>query len=167
MVKKPIRHNNHIQEGVSRHFFEGTLPIGWTAYKPENDYGVDLIVDIFEGNMATGLNLFVQLKSSGIATVGVNEKIRLKTTTYNLLDDMLEIVLLVKYVVEENQAYWILLTEVPTPNQEQESFTIHIPKTNIFSAESWTLIKNHIQAVTDIKLAAGRARKQQIRRQNI
>ena len=48
MKKKPIRPDNHIQEGASRHFFEGNLPRGWTSHKPENDYGVDLIVDIFE-----------------------------------------------------------------------------------------------------------------------
>ena len=73
--KYPIRPNSHNLEELSRRYFESCLPDNWTAYKPPVDYGVDLHVDIFEGNSATGLELLVQLKASKRASINKTETI--------------------------------------------------------------------------------------------
>jgi hypothetical protein len=135
------------------------LPENWTAEKPGSDYGVDLRVDIFEGEYATGLELLIQLKASDTSTDGENESIRLRTTTYNHLWDKLQVVMLVKYIADENEAYWLLLSKVPEPNQGQDTFTVSIPKQNKLSNIDWEDIKQYIREVTDEKLAARRRNK--------
>lgn len=160
--KYPIRDNNHTLEESSKRFFHSHLPVNWTAHKPEADYGIDVIVDIFEGQFATGLELLVQLKASEKSNERDVEIIDdLKVSTYNFLFDKLQVVLLVKYVRAENQAYWILLKDVPEPNQDNKTLTVSIPRTNVFNDEAWEFIKNHVRVVTDTKLAAMRAQRLQ------
>lgn len=79
---------------------QNALPNNWVVEKPPNDYGVDLRVDIFEGELATGLELLVQLKSSQRASEGDSESISLRLATYNYLWDKLQVVMLVKFVLE-------------------------------------------------------------------
>jgi hypothetical protein len=62
---------------------------------------------------ASGLELLVQLKASSRPAEGDNETITLRTATYNYLWDKLQVVMLVKYVEAVNEAYWLLLSEVP------------------------------------------------------
>lgn len=80
------------------------------------------------------------------------ETIQLNTSTYNLLWDKLQVVMLVKFVESENEAYWILLSDVPTPNQAQESFTIRIPKQNRLSTIGWKEIQDYIVRVYEGKI---------------
>jgi hypothetical protein len=157
----PLRPNSHNLETLSQRFFERSLPRNWTSEKPSPDYGVDLRVDIFEGEYATGLELLVQLKSSANASKGEEETVNLQVSTYNYLRDKLQVVMIVKYVEKVDEAYWILIKDVPEPDQEQQSFTVHIPKENTLSTISWNQIQNYIQQVTDKKLAARRRRQLQ------
>jgi len=152
-VLYPQRNDAHQLEELSERFFANTLPRNWRLEKPGGDYGADLKVDIFEGNNATGLELLIQLKSSHAASEANHETIRLNTTTYNYLWDKLQVVMLVKYVEVENEAYWLLLSEVPEPNQEQDSFTIRIPKQNRLSSINWQEIQEYVRQVTNGKIA--------------
>jgi len=148
----PKRPPTHDLETESERFFEGSLPDDWVSERVSRDYGVDLRVEIFEDNQATGLEFLVQLKSSNRATNGKAEIIRLNLTTYNYLANKLQVVILVKYVEELKEAYWILLSQIPSPVQAQKTFTVHIPKTNTLSTISWKWIKNHVRQVTKDKL---------------
>ncbi len=159
--KYPMRPNNHNLEELSKRFFENSLPRNWVPNKPSNDYGVDLRVDIFEDDLAIGLELLVQLKSSQKMSEGETENICLSIKTYNYLWDKLQVVMLVKYIEEENEAYWLLMKDIPEPNQEHQTFTVNILKTNKLSTIDWNEIKEYIRRVTDTKLAAWRANKQQ------
>jgi hypothetical protein len=152
----PIRSETHQLEELSERFFRNSLPKNWLCERPANDYGVDLRVDLFEGNNATGLELLVQLKSSAKATDGNTEVIRLKTANFNHLRDKLQVVMLVKFVESEDEAYWLLLRDIPTPTQDQDTFSVHIPKANRLSAIHWPDIQEYVRAVTDTKLAAMR-----------
>ena len=152
----PTRPQAHILEKLSERFLNQHLPDNWTSEKPEVDYGIDLRVDIFEGEKATGLELLIQLKASEKANDGDNETVQLKTKTYNHLSDKLQVVMLVKYVKEENEAYWLLLSNVPEPSQEHETFTVRIPKTNKLSSINWRQIEQYVRQVTDEKLVARR-----------
>ena len=152
----PTRPRSHNLEELSERYFNENLPENWTTEKPESDYGVDLRVDIFEGEYATGLELLIQLKASDTSVDGENESIRLRTATYNHLWDKLQVVMLVKYIANEDEAYWLLLSQVPEPNQDQDTFTVSIPKQNKLSNIDWEYIKQYIREVTDEKLAVRR-----------
>lgn len=152
----PQRPQAHQLEEASRRFFEQCLPVNWTAEKPTHDYGVDLRVDIFEEQSATGLELLIQLKASEESTHGYEEFIKLRTTTYNMLHNKLQIVMLVKYSRTDNEAYWLLFKDAGAPQENKESVTIRIPKTNQLSQIDWEFIQNYIRSVTDEKLAAKR-----------
>ena len=154
----PIRPNAHNLEDLSRRYFEELLPRDWAADKPGNDYGIDLRVDIFENNLATGLEFLVQLKSSDKPTKGDFETITLRTATYNMLWDKLQVAMLVKYVESKREAYWMLLKDVPEPNQKHKSFTVYIPRENKLSTISWDELLHYVRDVTDEKLAHRRAR---------
>ena len=108
----PIRHDTHNLEALSERFFGNSLPTNWVSERITNDYGVDLRVDIFKSKRATGLEFLVQLKSSTRATKGRIERIRLRLPTYNYLVNKLQVVMLVKYIEETNEAYWILLRDI-------------------------------------------------------
>ena len=152
----PIRAETHQLEESSERFFRNSLPRNWSCEKPLNDYGVDLKVDLFDGDRATGLELLVQLKASAAATEGTTEVVRLATATYNYLWDKLQIAMLVKFVQREGEAYWLLFRDIPPPDQSRETFSIHIPKANRLSAIEWPEIQAYVRQVTDAKLAAAR-----------
>lgn len=154
----PIRSESHQLEELSERFFRDCLPKNWAAEKPTNDYGVDLRVDLFEGNQATGLELLVQLKASDKSAEGESEVVRLKVATYNLLWQKLQVAMLVKFVESEKEAYWLLFKDIPSPSQDKETFTVNIPKGNRLSSASWPDIQQYVRSVTDRKLAAMRVR---------
>jgi len=155
----PIRSKSHQLEELSERCFREHLPRNWAAEKPGIDYGIDLRVDMFEGDQSTGLELLVQLKASAEPTGDDTETVRLKTTTYNLLWKKLQVAMLVKYVESEGEAYWLLFRDIPSPSQGQETFTIHIPKANRISTIRWPDIQEYVRSVTDTKLAAIRRHK--------
>lgn len=152
----PTRANSHQLEELSDRFFRQSLPRNWTTEKPTNDYGVDLRVDLFEEDKATGLELLVQLKASAKSTGNDTESVRLKTATYNHLWGKLQVAMLVKYIESEGDAYWLLFRDIPSPSQDQETFTVQIPKANRLSSIEWSEIQTYIRGVTDKKLAAMR-----------
>lgn len=156
----PQRPESHQLEELSKRFFMQCLPKNWCAEKPASDYGVDLKVDIFEESHASGLELLVQLKSSQ-ATISSKdyETISIEISTYNHLRDKLQVVLLVKYIESENEAFWVLLYDVPEPNQSQKTFTIRIPKRNRLSSIDWNQIQEYVREVTRGKLESRRRRR--------
>lgn len=152
----PQRNDTHQLEELSERCLTNSLPRNWRSEKPGGDYGVDIKVDIFEGNNAAGLELLVQLKSSHDASKSDFETIHLKTATYNYLWDKMQVVMLVKYVEIEKEAYWHLLSDVPEPNQDQDSFTVRIPKQNRLSSIDWQRIQNYVRDVHNGKIATRR-----------
>lgn len=149
----PKRPNTHQLEELSKRYFISHLPSNWVCEKPENDYGVDLKVDIFEDQNATAMELLIQLKSSQTSDEHEYETINLKTSTYNYLWDKLQVVMLVKFVAGANKAYWLLLSDVDEPDQSQDSFTIRIPKNNDLETINWKEIEEYVRKIKDKKLS--------------
>lgn len=156
-MQLPQRHSNHRLESKSELYFKSKLPSNWTANKPDLDYGVDLVVDIFDGDYTSGRELLVQLKASEESNAISNnefERIRINISTYNMLWEKLQVVILVKYVASEDCAYWQLLSEVPEPSQDNSSMTIRIPKCNQFTVNNWDNIRDYIEQVHLRKLSS-------------
>lgn len=159
MTKKfPKRHNNHTLEEKSKRFFCHYLPEDWNVNFPDKDYGQDLNIEIAENGVYKGLEFIAQLKSSKNSNSKgtTDEKQKLKVSTYNYLWGNLRVVLLVKFVEADNEAYWILLKDVPKPNQENQMFTIKIPRQNRLSTLDWNNIVTYVRDITYKKLEAVR-----------
>lgn len=154
----PVRATSHVLESKSRTVFDNIKPETWILEEPRRDYGIDLMVRICEDGMVTNFKFLVQLKASKNATLGDFEKVRLRVSTFQLLDRELEVALLVKFVESENKLYYILLNEVPNPNMENHEFTIRIPKTNVLNEEAWVNIREHVVYVTEGKLSKWKER---------
>jgi hypothetical protein len=156
-MKFPKRHKNHSLEEESITFFREYLPEDWNINSIDRDYGQDLNIEICEEGEYRGLELVVQLKSSNNPNGNdESENITLRVATYNYLWDNLRVVLLIKFVQSENEAYWLLLKDVPEPNQENDTFTVHIPKENTLSNLDWNSISEYVRDVTNDKLRVRR-----------
>ena len=153
-MKLPQRPETHVLETKSVRFFESCLPANWITTKPAHDYGVDTIVGIFDGHDATNYELQIQLKASQHSSGGDNEQITLRVATYNLLRSILHVVMLVKYIADENEAYWTLLVDIPEPSQDHQTFTVNISKENTLSTINWNEIAAYIKEIVDYKLEA-------------
>ncbi|MFV8440299.1 DUF4365 domain-containing protein [Vibrio owensii] len=155
MKKYPQKSSSHQAELESVNYFKSMLPKNWDAFPPELDYGVDLIVNLFHGDDSTGHELLVQLKASELSQAtsdGKFERISMKVSTYNMLAQKLQVVMVVKYVVEEKKAYWQLLSQVDEPNQNRKTMTIRIPKDNVFSESNWKLVQRYVDHIQYEKL---------------
>ncbi len=76
-------------------------------------------------------------------------------STYNYLRGLLTVAMVIKYVESENEAYWIFLREVTPPhNENQITFTVHIPRTNKLSEIDWGATTAIVRQITDLKLGA-------------
>lgn len=79
--KMPQRPKQHRREDISKREFEAAIPHTWT-YEPKSqrEYGIDGVMEIFEGDDATGLTFNVQLK--GVEKETANKAL-IKTSTRN------------------------------------------------------------------------------------
>ena len=97
----------------------------------------------------------IQLKASAKAPPGDAVSILLEVPTLNFLRHMLEVALVVKYVAEEREAYWLLLKDFDKqPRVDQKSMTLRLPRANRLSAQPWDQIAHHVRDVHHRKLNA-------------
>lgn len=149
----PQRHENHSLEAKSHAFFLRHAPAPWNINEPNHDYGHDLYVEISEDGQLRGLEFIVQLKSAHQSNQSdAEERQSFRVSTYNYLRGNLRVVLIVKYVETDDEAYWILLKDVPEPDPDHDTFTFRIPRANRLSAIDWEAIKDYVQEVTHRKL---------------
>lgn len=152
-MEYPQRHPNHSLEERSVNFLRRYLPCDWNVNSVDRDYGKDMEIEICQNGRFKGLEFIVQLKSSREPNnLNGYELQRLRVSTYNYLWDNLRVVLIVKYVESEDEAYWILLKDVAKPSQEDDTFTIRIPRHNPLSQIDWNDIVDHVTDVTSKKL---------------
>ena len=136
-------------------FFKALVPPEWTCESPEDDYGVDLRLGVARDGQVTGEQLVVQLKASAKDIPGDAVSISLTVPTLNFLRNMLEVALVVKYVAEEHEAYWLLLKDFhKKPKDDQKSVTLWLPRANRLSAQPWDRIGDHVRDVHSRKLNA-------------
>jgi Domain of unknown function (DUF4365) len=151
----PQRPKAHQLEDESIAFLAQHLPVGWTCDRLQHDYGVDLRVGLAAEGQINGQQLLVQIKACAQAPEGETVAITLYVPTLNLLRNMLDVALLVKYVASEREAYWLLLKDFTTlPSDGQKTVTVRVPRSNQVSADPWAQISRHVEAVHFRKLRA-------------
>ena len=152
----PIRHESHTLEQKSETFLRNHIPQAWVVNRPEKDYGVDYQLGITEDGELKGLELLIQLKASGKSSGHEDtETINLKVSTYNYLRKLLTVVMLVKYVESENEAYWEFLRDIsPHIDENQKTFTVHISKRKKLSETQWEAVTAIVRQITNLKLGA-------------
>jgi hypothetical protein len=151
----PRRHPFHALADESELFFIQRLPHDWVVNKPQRDYGQDLRIELAEGGALMGCELVVQVKASERPSGNANYETidGLKTSTYNYLKGILPVVMFVKYVQTEREAYWILLRDVPAPDDESRHImTVRIPRVNRLSELAWEEVAAFVRKVTECKL---------------
>jgi hypothetical protein len=154
----PKRPYAHTLETKSENYFLDKLPQDWVVHRPNRDYGQDLRIEVIEDGELRGRNLLVQLKASHDSTGKPDyETTKLKISTYNYLMGNLDVAMLIKYVEEADEAYWIMLSDIPSPDQERQTFTVRIPTENRISTIDWNAaVVSRIGTIADKKLRAGK-----------
>ena len=155
--KYPQRHPYHVLADESEDFFINRLPGDWIVNKPQKDYGHDLRIELTDDGLVKGCELVIQMKASEKPTENDEyESIKgLKISTYNYLKGLLSVVMFVKYIQSEGEAYWIFLRDIPSPaNEDQETMTINIPRSNRLSKIDWVKVAEFVREITDCKLKA-------------
>ena len=154
----PQRPDSHQIEDESIAYFARHLPRGWTCDRPQHDYGVDLRIGLATDGYVNGQQMVVQLKASQSAPSGEDVVFIIEVQTLNYLRDMLEVALLVKYIADEGEAYWLLLKDFESmPSEDQKTVTVRIPRANRVSGDPWAAIARHVAAVHHRKLNANRS----------
>jgi len=153
--KQPTKHKNQVLKRKSITFFHENLPNEWNVKTIDRDYGKELQIEITENGDYKGLEFIVQLKSSYNPDQKKDkERQKFKVSTYNYLRNNLIVVLIVKFIESENEAYWILLKDIPEPNQDNERFTIKLSRQNTLSSINWNGIANYVRNIKHKNLKA-------------
>ena len=121
----------------SINYFRNHLHRDWNPNSTDN--GIDLSVEISEGNQYQGLEFIIQIKSSAVSDLyGDFERQTLALKNYNYLWRNLRIAVLIKYIEEEDEAYWILLKIFQCQTKSKRLITIKIPRANTLSTIDWS-----------------------------
>jgi tetratricopeptide (TPR) repeat protein len=148
MEDLPTRHRNHEIETLSERYFKNCIPVSWVVNSFNIDYGTDYNCEIVEDRGVTGLNFTVQLKGKETEVNKDNILISLKRSTLNRWFNRLEPTMLIAYIVNEKEAFWIWMennsVDLTSPNQ---SFTIKIPRQNKLSTIIWTDISSSVKLI--------------------
>lgn len=143
MAKRP---RSHQLEDESITAFRAARPSRWPVRKKDDDYGIDLEVEIFdEEENSTGLLFFVQLKATDAE---IERKISLDR---EYLEDICQYdtpTIIVRFFARDERLYWAwaadLLAQIP---ESQASKTFHFEDHEILDAEAFMEISNAL-AVT-------------------
>lgn len=138
MEKLPNRHRNHQIESLSERYFNKYVPVSWVVNKLQLDYGTDLNCEIAIDNNVTGMNFSVQLKGKEKEIDSNFIKIIIKRSTLNRWLKKLEPTLIIVYIVNEDEAFWLWFEDNTIDlTLNNESFTLIIPRENKLSKVDW------------------------------
>ena len=148
IVKRPIE---HVKETRSLKIFNTAVPDEWICRRIEQDYAIDLEVEVVTKGEVSGKSLFVQLKSSdclSIKPTHIDYQFETDKLSYYLQKDIP--VLLVLVDLNDKQCYWLFTQEYTYDELEkkspewkqQKTVTLRIPR----SAE-WSISLNEIEAL--------------------
>lgn len=157
----PIRPRPHQLEEISRRRFRESIPPTWVVREKSDDYGIDVEVEIFEGNKATGLIFYVQLKATDDS--GKKQKISMKTSTLDYFRNLDVKTIIARYCSSDDTIFWRWSDHIPETQDEKKSLTLHFKDDDQWDSDSpeqiknslihWRRVKNHpVNAPVSISL---------------
>jgi hypothetical protein len=152
----PQRPQSHQLASLSETFLRRHVPEAWTFGTETQDYGVDYKLGIARDGVLTGAEIVIQLKASEREASPGSVRAKLSAATFHYLENLLQIVLIVKYVHDEGEAYWALLRDLQRPRANAGSVTLHLPRENRVSALNWQALAEQVRDISGHKLEAGR-----------
>lgn len=145
----PNNHRNHQLERLSEIYFDSVFPTSWVKNKFHADYGTDYNCEISIGNRVTGMNFTVQMKGKETET-SKNEvsASNIKRSTINRWLNRLEPTMVVIYLEDEKEAYWIWFANNTVDlSLNNKTFTIKIPRENKLSQINWLEISKELETI--------------------
>lgn len=145
MEDLPIRHRNHEIETLSERYFKSLIPASWVVNPFLLDYGTDYNCEIAIDRKVTGRSFSVQLKGKETKESQKYISISLRRTTINRWLNKLEPTMIVAYVVDEGEAYWMWFendtVDLTLPN---ETYSIKVDRKNKLSRIPWDDIAAYV-----------------------
>lgn len=143
----PLRPRSHQLETESRRAFEATLPASWASHSPENDYGIDLIVNITNSeNSVTGEAFQVQLKATDREA---RPSVRVKRSHLEYWRSLDSPVLLVLYASATQTLYYTWAHSIPLG--ETESTSVSFDDSQVLTPDSWQPIQEGVSTLRRLK----------------
>ncbi|WP_164984167.1 DUF4365 domain-containing protein [Oerskovia turbata] len=148
----PKRPSQHRLEEASRVQFAARAPASWAVSGPiEPDYGLDLTVEIFRGDEATGLRFGVQLK----ATEGPTSAVSVKVASLNYWLEQDIPVLVFRWSSELGRAWFRWAHLIQPPQQPaQETLRLAFSDADIWQEDTPAKIEREVQAARTIRRGA-------------
>ena len=144
----PNRHRNHEIETLSERFFKNCFPESWIINTFQIDYGTDYNCEITTDKKVTGNNFSIKLKGKDTESNNETVKISLKRTNINRWLNKLEPTMIIVFIVDEKEAFWIWFgNNIVDLTKKNESFTISIPRHNKLSEVNWDLISRYVGSI--------------------
>lgn len=138
----PIRPRSHRLEDISISRFTALLPEAWVVRRKDQDYGVDLEVEIFEEDgRSTGLIFLVQLRATDDAKKAA--KIRLDVAQVEYFQSLSLPTIVVRYCDGPSSFFWQWHFNIAAamPNTAAKSFTYKYEGSESWTTESATRIR--------------------------
>jgi hypothetical protein len=149
----PKRPRAHVLEELSFQHLRRILPSEWICRRVEDDYGLDVRVEIVAGEQVTAQEFSVQLKATDhLQTSGDDIVHRCKVTTAQYFLRRPEPVMYVVYSAQETTSYWLWvrlyleqLDKTKPDWREKQSVQIRIPCVNRLTRRSIPSIADQVQ----------------------
>ena len=150
----PKRTRAHILEGLSLRHIETILSPEWICRRVEDDYGLDLRVEIVADGQVTGLEFSIQLKATDDLKISGDDVLhRCNVSTAHYFLRRPEPVMYLVYDARGEAAYWLwvqpYLRELDKTRprwRDQKTVQIRIPRANQLTPESAPAIADAVQA---------------------
>ena len=151
----PKRSRSHQLETESIRRFEQTLPSRWVCRRKDNDYGIDLEVEIFnDRDEATGLIFFVQLK--GTDDPSEARSVSMKVDRLDYLDKLDCPSVLVRYCSAGDIFHWKWLSNVfaEIGQPETKNVTVRFDESDAWSDADPEAIVHTLNVYRTIRVAS-------------
>jgi hypothetical protein len=141
----PSRPYAHVLGEMGERFVISHLPSEWITRQISYDYGLDLNVERVENGRVTGKNFSIQVKAlTKRPRTGTHVPVRLAMSTLSYMKERPEPVLLVVYVDEDKEAYWLWAHEIAQSDTERTTVNVLVPTNRRLTQTDWTAFSDDL-----------------------
>jgi len=114
------------------------MPAEWVTRRISYDYGLDLNVELAENGSLTGKNFSIQVKATQKRRPEANfVSVRLAMSTLSYMRKRPEPVLIMVYVNEDKEAYWVWAKEIARPDTHRTTVIVRVPTSRRLTKTDW------------------------------